>query len=123
MPTAPNFEEVERTLKQLLSLSQAILNCDEQAIERFQQLLDERETLISTLKETPASAFQTESERALLDRLTQELQTIDRMAEERFKGILQHHAQALCQISTVRQALNNYKFPSVTHHSGIESEG
>lgn len=121
MSTAPEANEVSQTLKQLVALSQDVLNCDEDQLDKVNQLMAQREALIKRLqhldgKLPPASAGQL---RPVWDRLMQ----LDSQIEHRFGQWHANLARELRQFHTSRQALSGYTFPAVDSSMGVENQG
>ncbi len=122
MPTAPNSEEFERKLKQLLDLSQSLLSCEQEDIEAFSNLMAQREALLDWLNQMDVTQLD-DAQQGVIKELIQEIQATDRLVAQRLNDIVAQQAAELKQISLSRKALAGYKFPYTTPSHGIENEG
>lgn len=122
MSTAPKAEDFEKTLQQLFSISQAILDCEASDMDTLQKLMDEREPLLAWLHEADPSLFSAADSQAMHCWI-ERIQATDRAIALKFQEILSSQSATLHKISKARQALSHYKFPSTAPSTGVENQG
>jgi Zn-dependent M32 family carboxypeptidase len=122
MSIAPSAEDFESTLKQLLTLSQALLECEENNIEQFQHLLEQREPLLTWLNSADGTLLD-KNRQSILQPLIEQIQDADKKVEERFRTIIASQAVELRQLHQGRQVLARYRFPYTNPSSRVENQG
>lgn len=112
MPTPPDNEAFYDKIQQLLTVSEAVLQCDDTDLERMQALMDEREPLIAWLVEADKSLLNAAEDPRLKVawvRLTEANQQI----EARFAEMKKNHGQQMRHLVKANQVLNSYTFPTI----------
>lgn len=111
--TAPNTPQ--NTLDALMVLSQQLLACQQDDLEKIQLLLNQREPLVQELLAFEHSTIP-------VDNLAT-WQKLDEQVMAHFKAIHLAQTEELKKMSQGKQALASYQFPVTNPQPGIESQG
>ncbi len=122
MSTASNWPNIEESLRKLIQLSQAILACGDQEMDKMQKLINEREPWIARLTSCKPGSLLPQHE-AALDRMVAELQEIDAKVQQKLESLHKQQSDNLGQVNKGKQALNSYRFPYSSSSEGLEGKG